>query len=543
MSAWFDTFGWKFKKKDDVQSIKAGYVAPQNDDATFVLGEGYYGSYAYQLNFDQNIVDDFTLIHKYRSIAMHPEVDRAINEICNEVIDGTTKSAPLEIVLDELEQPETIKTKIRSEFDQLMKLMNFNKDSYKIFRKWYVDGRMFYHIIIDKNRPADGIQELRYISPLHIKKIREEKTELQDGIPVVVSYEDYFIYSRDLKNTTTPGTGGIKLTTDSVAYCNSGLVDESRNLVYSYLQKSIRACNQLRMEEDAIVIYRIARAPERRVFSIEIGNIPRGKGEEHLRQVQARFKNKLVYDASQGEVKDATNMMSMLEDYWLPTRDGKGSSITTLPGGQNLGEIQDIDYFRKKLFESLGVPLGRLMSDQSGAFGLGRSGEITREEVQFGAFIERLRKEFSSIFMDLLRTQLILKKIISPDEWEELAQEISFDFASNTYFAELKENEIFRERITTLQLIDPAGPFVGKYYSVEWLKKNILKQSDDDIKEMQKQMDEENKQAAEDLANGTGPQPMMGPEPIQDPNALLPEPSAAMAGQSQYPIPQPNEQV
>ena len=506
MKSLFDSFGWKFKRSKEKEEVKAGYVAPSSDDAAFTLGGGLYGSYAYQVSFDQNITNEFALIQKYRSIALHPEADRAINEICNEVIDGTTDSAPIEIVLDKLKQPESIKKKIREEFDTIIEMMNFHEESYQIFRKWYVDGRTFYHIIIDSEHSDKGIQELRYISPLHIKKIREEITEIKNGIPIIVKYEDYFLYSRELKHSVTPGTGGIKLTMDSVAYCNSGLVDEDRNLVYSYLQKSIRSINQLRMEEDAIIIYRLARAPERRIFYIDVGNMPKNKAEEYVRSVQARFKNKMVYDAETGEVKDSLNILSMMEDYWMPRREGgKGTEVTTLPGGQNLGEIQDIDYFRKKVFESLGVPLGRLMSDQAAGFSVGRSSEITREEVQFGAFIERLRKQFSNIFKDILKTQLILRKIISPDEWIEFSQNISFSFAQNTFFAELKENEMFRERITTLQLIDP-GPYIGKYYSRAYLKKNLLKQSDEDIKEMEKEMqDEEEPETEEEMNPLTNP--------------------------------------
>lgn len=518
MASFFDIFGWKFKKPLVDQDIKAGYVAPQNETAAFVVGEGYYGSYAYQLNFDQNITDDFALIHKYRQIALHPEVDRAICEIVNEAIDGTTEDEPATLNLDDLKQPESIKKKITEEFEKILQLLDFDAESYEIFRKWYVDGRMYYHIIIDPKKTDEGIQELRYISPLHIKKIREEKTELQNGIPVVIKYDDFFLYSRDLKNTVTPGTGGIKLTTDSVAYCNSGIIDETRNLVYSYLQKSLRATNQLRMEEDAIVIYRLARAPERRVFYVDVGNLPKGKAEEYLKNIQARYKNKMIYDGGTGEVKDAVNNLSMLEDYWMPRREGgKGTEITTLPGGQNLGEIQDIDYFRRKVFESLGVPLGRLMSDQSGGFPGAQLSLITREEVQFGAFIQRLRKRFGTFFKDLLKTQLILKKIITPDEWEELSKDIDVCFAENTYFAELKENEILRERITTLQLIDPQ-PIIGKYISVKWAKKNIMKQDDEEIEQMQKEMDEE-ADAEADLLK----QQMEDGMPPQDPNALLPQ--------------------
>lgn len=518
-NSFFDIFGWKFKRPEQEQDIKAGYVAPQNDTAAFVVGEGYYGSYAYQLNFDQNITDDFALIHKYRQIALHPEADRAINEIVNEAIDGTTDDEPATLNLDDLEQPESIKNKLHDEFKKILQLMNFDQESYEIFRKWYVDGRLYYHIIIDPKKTAEGIQELRYISPLHIKKIREEKTELQNGIPVVVQYDDFFLYSRDLKNTTTPGTGGIKLTTDSVAYVNSGIIDETRNLVYGYLQKSMRASNQLRMEEDAVIIYRLARAPERRVFYVDVGNLPKGKAEEYLKNIQTRYKNKMIYDGGTGEVKDSVNNLSMLEDYWMPRREGgKGTEITTLQGGQNLGEIQDIDYFRKKLFESLGVPLGRLMSDQSPGFPGAQLSLISREEVQFGAFITRLRKRFGNLFKDLLKTQLILKKIISPEEWEEFAQSIEVDFAENTYFAELKENEMLRERITTLQLIDPQ-PIIGRYISMKWAKKNILKQSDEEIEEMQKEMDEE-QDAADDLLKQQQEDGM----PPQDPNALLPQP-------------------
>ena len=527
-NSWLEMFGWELKRKssDNPATVAAGYIAPQNENAAFTVGEGYYGSYAYQLSFDQNITDDFALIHKYRQVALHPEVDRAINEIVNEAIDGTTEEKPAKLNLDDLKQPDSIKDKIQEQFDKILELMDFNEESYEIFRKWYVDGRMYYHMIIDKDNTKDGIQELRYISPLHIKKMREEKTELKNGVPIVVSSEDYFVYSRDLKNTSTPGTGGIKITTDSIAYCTSGLVDEVRNLVYSYLQRSTRTCNQLRMEEDALVIYRLARAPERRAFYIDVGNMPKGKAEEHVRAVQARFKNKMIYDSTTGEVKDSLNNLSMLEDYWIPRREGgTATEIVPIAGGANLGEIADIEYFRKKLFESMGVPLGRLMSDQSSPFTIGQSQLITREEVTFAAFIDRLRKRFANIFKTILRMQLILTNVISIDEWEEIKEHIKVDFASNTYFEELKNNEILRERMTTLTMIDP-GPYIGRYFSKAWARKNILKFDDETIKQMKKEMKDEEGEDDEFMAKQAAA--MMPPEegepapPPSDPTSLLP---------------------
>lgn len=533
-----DMMGWKLKSTKEDKKIDAGYVAPQNDDAVFTIGEGYYGSYAYQLNFDQNITDEFQLIHKYRAISLHPEVDRAIAEIVNEVIDGTTDKVPVRILLDNLQQPDSIKKTITDEFENILHLLDFNNKSYTIFRKWYVDGRLFYHIVIDTDKPIDGIKELRYVSPLHIKKIREERTELRNGIPIVVSAEDYFIYSRDLKNTLTPapGTGGIKLPSDSVAYCTSSLIDEQKNLVYSYLQKAIRPTNILRMEEDALVIYRLARAPERRIFKVDVGNLPKATAEQYMRNLQAKYKNQLVYDGGTGEVKDSSYQMTMLEDFWLPVREnGRGTDVTTLPGGENLGEINDIEYFRKKVMESLNVPMGRLTTDGgSGGFNMGRPEEISREEVQFAAFIEKIRKEFSQLFYTLLRTQLILKKVIAPDEWDrEFKNQIKFDFLKNTFFAELKENEMLREKLVTLQLIDPRPP-IGIYFSEEWAKKHALRQTEEEIAEMQKQMDKEKEKNQVDgyegdptsLFGGSGP---MGPMGAVD-NTGAPQPAEKLGG-------------
>lgn len=500
MNNWIDKLGWKFKKTEEEQEVKSGYVAPQNDSAAFTIGSGYVGQYSYHMNFDQSVTDLNTLILKYREISMHPEVNKAVNEIVNEAIDGTTNGSPVSVHLDDLEQPDSIKKKITEEFDKILELMKFNQESYEIFRKWFIDGRLHFQVVIDNQKSTEGIKELRYIPSLNIKKIREEKNELICNIPTVVGYEDYYLYSKDkagVTNTfggTSSGTT-IRLTSDSIAYCDSGIVDDQRNIVYGELQKAIRSANQLRMVEDAVIIYRLARAPERRVFYVDVGNLPKGKAEEFLRDLQNRYKNKMVYDGNTGEVKDSTNTLSMLEDFWMPRREGgKGTEVTTLPGGQNLGEIQDITYFKRKLFESMSVPLGRLTGDTSPTMGLGRSNEITREEVQFGAYIERLRKRFSIIFYEILKRQLILKKIISPQEWKQISSKISFDFSQNTFFAELKEIEIMKERISAVQLVDPS-PIVGKYLSKEYVMREFLKFDELKSKKMEEQIDKEKKES------------------------------------------------
>ena len=493
-----EAFGWQFKKKDSDKKIDAPYTQPSNDDAAFVLGSNYYGMSSHSLSIDQSFTNENELILKYREMSLHPEVDSAINDIVNEAVDGSANSSPVEIVLDEMNQSDKIKEKIREEFERIVRMMNFNNDAYEIFRKWYVDGRIHFQIIIDPKNPSKGIKELRYLSSINIKKIREEIFRPgPGGIQLLDRIDEYYLYAQDAQRQKSVG---LKLPLDSVCYVTSGLLDEQANLVQSYLHKSIRPANQLRMIEDAIIIYRLSRAPERRVFYVDVGTLPKNKAEEYLKSVMNRSKNKMVYDAVTGEVKDSKNTLSMMEDFWLPRREGgKGTEVTTLPGGQNLGDIDDIEYFKKKLFQSLNVPVSRIMSDGSQGFNIGRSSEITREEVQYNKFITRLRKKFSKIFLVLLKAQLVLKKVISEDEWELLKEEISFDFLSDTFFSELKNAEILRERLASLSEIEP---YIGIHFSKEWVRKEVLNMTEDKIEEMKKQMEEEAKEEPDEDDQG-----------------------------------------
>lgn len=527
-----ETLGWEFRKKKSDKKVKAPYVQPHNDDAAFVVGTSSYSYASHHLSLDQTFDSENDLIRKYREMSLHPEVDNAIVDIVNEAIDGTNESAPVEIVLDDLEQTTRIKNIITEEFDNILKLLDFNNESYEIFRKWYVDGKIHYHIIINENSSKNGIEELRYISPLHIKKIREEKKGIgEGGVEIIEEIDEYFVYTPEIHKSKSVG---IKLTTDSVCYVTSGLIDEENNKVYSYLHKAIKPTNQLRMMEDAIIIYRLSRAPERRVFYIDVGNLPKNKAEEYLRGVMNKYKNKMVYDAITGEVKDHKNTLSMMEDFWLPRREGgRGTEISTLDGGQNLGQLEDIDHFQKKLYQSLSVPYSRIAGDDAAGFNLGRSSEITRDEVKYSKFIARLRKKFSMIFVELLKTQLILKKIITADEWDEIEEQISFNFLSDTFFAEMKEAEMLRERIGTLA---EMREYIGTYFSMEWARKNILQMTDEDITEMKKQIEKEQKEEPEMIAkfqnmlgndgmDGFGADTFaMGTETLGSPEAQQPAP-------------------
>ena len=430
------------------------------------------------------------LIRRYREIALHPECDMAIEDIVNEAIVANELKDAVKLNLENVEYSKEIRHKIEKEFVEVLRLMNFNTRGHDIFRRWYVDGRVYYHKIIDRESPVKGITELRYIDPRKIKKIREIRKKRPDGatpygLTVVDEFEEYFIYNeKGVSNTTS---GGIKIAPDAIAFCPSGIVDQNKNLVLSYLHKAIKPVNQLRMIEDASVIYRIARAPERRIFKIDVGNLPKVKAEQYLRDVMARYRNKLVYDATTGEIRDDRNYMSMLEDFWLPSREGgRGTQIDTLPGGANLGEIADIEYFRAKLYRSLNVPVSRLES--SSGFNLGRSTEITRDELKFTKFVQRLRKKFTEIFNDILRTQLVLKGVIAEEEWFKLRDKIQYSFLQDGHFAELKESEMLMER---LRLADSMRDYVGKYYSVEFIRKNVLRQTDKEITDIDKQIKKE----------------------------------------------------
>ena len=484
-------FGFEIKRKEK----ELGAVTPPaTDDGTYDISGG--GFYSTILDTDGRSRTEDDLIRRYRDIAIQPECDSAIEDIVSEAIASDERDMCVSIALDNLQVSATIKKRIKEEFERILQLLDFNNKAHDIFRRWYVDGRIFYHKVIDTQNPRKGIQQLRYIDPRKIKKVREVETNRKGQVDVVKKFKEFYIYNQhghQVNNTST----GVKLTFDSIAYCPSGLIDMHKGTVLSYLNKAIKPVNQLRMIEDSVVIYRISRAPERRIFYIDVGNLPKIKAEQYLKDVMNRYRNKLVYDASTGEIRDDRNHMSMLEDFWLPRREGgRGTEITTLPGGANLGEIDDITYFQRKLYRSLNVPISRLEAEQN--FSLGRSTEITRDELKFTKFVSKLRKKFSVIFNDLLRTQLILTGVIAEEEWKQMSEHIQFDFLQDNNFTELKNAELLKER---LEMLSQVENYVGTYFSKEWIKKNVLHLTDDEISEMQKQMDSEGDDNGEDGDN------------------------------------------
>ena len=486
-----ELFGFNITRVKPQTDPKQQFSMPQADDGTQVVAAGgFFGSY---LDMDGSAKTEQDLIRRYREIALHPECDMAIEDIVNEAITSNENQQSVKVVTERLPYGASVKTKIEEEFAEVLRLMQFNTRGHDIFRRWYVDGRIFYQKIIDSENTKNGIVELKYLDPRKIKKIREVRKRRPEGMvsPTNINIADetveYFVFNeRGISGAAA--IQGIRIAVDTIAYCPSGLIDQNKNgLVLSYLHKAIKPVNQLRMIEDAAVIYRIARAPERRIFKIDVGNLPKVKAEQYLRDVMARYRNKLVYDAATGEVRDDRNYMSMLEDFWLPSREGgRGTDITTLPGGQNLGEISDIEYFRSKLYRSLNVPVSRLES--SSGFNLGRSTEITRDELKFTKFVGRLRKKFTEVFNDLLRTQLIIKGIIAETEWPLVRDSIFYDFLQDGHFAELKNSEMLRERIN---LAREVRDYIGKFYSVGYVRRNILKQSESDIKKMDAEIKKE----------------------------------------------------
>ena len=486
---------------------------PKNneDGADYYLASGFYGQY---LDVEGVFKTEYDLIRRYREMALHPECDSAIEDILCEAIVSDQNDSPIQIDLENLNVGPNIKDLIRGEFQYIKEMLDFDKKSHEIFRNWYVDGRIYYHKVIDLEKPEEGIKELRYIDALKIKYVREQKKKgganaIQytnnarpglDGNPLDAEFpglSEYFIYTPNSYQKNQYGSvavsgqqkDAVKFAKDAIAYCTSGLVDRNKHTVLSYLQKAIKALNQLRMIEDSLVIYRMSRAPERRIFYIDVGNLPKAKAEQYLREVMSRYRNKLTYDASTGEVRDDKKYMSMMEDFWLPRREGgRGTEISTLPGGQNLGELTDVEYFQKKLFRSLNVPESR-MADNSG-FSLGRSSEILRDELKFTKFVGRMRKRFSNLFHDILKTQLILKNVVTPEEWERMSDHIQYDFLYDNHFAELKDSELMQER---LGLLATAHPYIGEYYSVDYIRRKILRQTDSEIVEQDKIMDAEKK--------------------------------------------------
>jgi len=467
-------------------SKQAFTVATPDDGTTTISAGGYFGQY---LDMEVNAKDDFDLIRRYREIAQHPECDMAVEDIINEVVVSDERDSSVSISLDKLAISENIKGKIRNEFQECLSLLNFDEKGHDIFKRWYIDGRIYFHKVIDPKSPRKGLTEIRYIDPRKIKKVREV-TKGRDskgtGIEVVEQTNEWFVYNEKGMSAAN-SNAGLKITTDSITYVTSGQVDATKNMVMGHLHKAIKPVNQLRMIEDAVVIYRIVRAPERRIFYVDVGNLPKVKAESYLRDVMARYRNKLVYDASTGEIRDDRKHMSMLEDFWLPRRDGaKGTEVTTLPGGQNLGEISDVVYFQKKLYKSLNVPISRMESENG--FNIGKAAEITRDELKFTKFIQRLRKRFTQVFQDILKTQLVLKGVITIEDWQRIKEHIQYDYLKDGYFAELKNAEMLRER---LSLANEVGPYIGKFYSIEYVRKYVLRQSDEDILEIDSQIADE----------------------------------------------------
>jgi hypothetical protein len=509
-------FGFTLGKKDIVQVEKpeqASFALPTqtiDDGAVNITSNAYYGTY---VDLEGSIRNELELITRYREMANHPELEMAIDEIVNEAITFSSDKRILDINLDKVKATDSIKKKISEEFDTVLRLLNFSNLASDLFKRWYIDGRMYYHIVVNDKNPKEGIQELRYIDPRKIRKVREilKGRDPKTGAQVVASTAEYYVYN-DKGTTTQTYTAstnqGLRIAPDSIININSGLMDAKNTFVISFLHKVIKPLNQLRMIEDAIVIYRISRAPERRIFYIDVGNLPKGKAEQYLRDVMIKYRNKMVYDASTGELRDDRKHMSMLEDFWLPRREGgKGTEITTLPAGQNLGELEDVKYFQKKLLNALNVPLSRLDEQGGGGFaGLGRSQEITRDELKFAKFIQRLRNKFSQIFSEALGTQLILKNICTSEEWKEYKEVIFYDYKKDNNFTELREAELLQNR---LQMVGMVDPYIGKYFSHEFVKKKVLQMTDEEIEEMQKQIDDEDERG---LAG-----PTMGQEPQEPP--------------------------
>ena len=494
-----------FSIEDDSKKSK-GIVSPvpQNneDGADYFLSSGFYGQY---VDIEGVFRTEFDIIKRYRDMSLHPECDTAIEHVVNEAIVSDLNDSPVEIDLDNLNVSDGLKKVIRNEFKGVKELLDFDSKSHEIFRNWYVDGRLYYHKVIDTKKPDEGIQEIRYIDSLKIKLMRiREKDGDKRGVPVlpmggpnsaeavtkdakVIEYYTYYPQGMAQKYGSVAGKG-IRIAKDSICHVHSGLVDRNKKIGLSYLHKAIKGLNQLRMIEDSLVIYRMSRAPERRIFYIDVGNLPKVKAEQYLRDVMQRYRNKLVYDANTGEVKDDKKFMSMLEDFWLPRREGgRGTEISTLPGGQNLGELTDIEYFQKKLYRSLNVPESRI--GDTGGFNLGRSSEILRDELMFSKFVGRLRKRFSLLFLDLMKTQLVLKNIVTPDDWEKMREHIQFDYLYDNHFAELKDHELMSERLNIMVAIEP---YIGTYYSRDHVKRKILRQTDEEIEEMRQEMEEEN---------------------------------------------------
>ena len=519
------------KEKPEQQSFVLPSAAQLDDGAVTITQNAYYGTY---VDLEGSVRNEIELITRYREMSNHPECQMAIDEIVNEAITHDDRGKVVDLVLDNLKQPESIKKKIIEEFENIQKMLNFNNLADDLFKRWYIDGRMFYHVVVNDKNPKEGIQELRYIDPRKIRKVREVKKERdpKTGALVVDSVAEYYVFND--RGTTTQTftanvTQGLRIAPESIININSGLMDAKNTFVISYLHKAIKPLNQLRMIEDAIVIYRISRAPERRIFYIDVGNLPKGKAEQYLRDIMIKYRNKMVYDANTGELRDERKHMSMLEDFWLPRREGgKGTEITTLPAGQNLGELEDVKYFQKKLLQSLNVPYSRLESQEGGMAGLGRSQEVTRDELKFAKFVIRLRNKFAQIFDEALKIQLVLKGICTREEWDEFKEDIYYDFRKDNNFTELREAELLQNR---LQMVGMVDPFVGRYFSNHYVMNKILMMTDEEIEKMQEEIKEE---------KDTLPPEMQGPMAMQQAQAEQEQQPAEDEQSAQQAEPQDN---
>jgi hypothetical protein len=498
------------QKAEEDSLVQQSFAPPSSDDgALTITSAAYYGTY---VDLDGTAKNEVELISRYREMAMQPEIESAIDDIINEAIVQDDDGRNVKLIMDNLKQPDKIKKAIADEFQTVLRVLNYNNMAVDIFRRYYIDGRLFYHIIIDRENPTAGIKELRYIDPRKIRKVRElrKKKDERTGVEIMAVINEYYIYNDKAITGTQSNYGpvGTRITKDSIININSGLMDSRRAVVLSYLHKAIKPLNQLRMIEDATVIYRISRAPERRIFYIDVGNLPKLKAEQYLRDIMIKYKNKLVYDANTGEVRDDRKFLSMMEDFWLPRREGgKGTEITTLPGGQNLGELEDVKYFEKKLYKSLNVPISRLES--SSGFTIGRSSEITRDELKFAKFIDRLRNKFAELFDQALRIQCVLKGICTDAEFTEFKEHMYYDFIKDNNFAELKEAELMANRLSLLQQVDP---YTGTYYSMGWIRRNVLRMDDDEIKLIDQEIDDEKKAGFEvptEVQNAVTQQKMM----------------------------------
>jgi len=494
-----DFFGFEINRKSK-EPVRPSFVprVDTDDGAGVIQAGGHFGAYI-DLDGDK-VKSEVELIFKYRDIAAQPECDQAIEDIVGEAIVGNHEESPVKLVLEGLKVSNNIKDSIIKEFKSILSLLGFNQYAHEIFRKWYVDGRLPYHIIIDTDNPKQGIKELRYIDPTKLRKVKEveEEADPKTGAKLIKKVDEYFVFQDNMMGKYNEG---VKIYPDAIAYCTSGVMDPQRKRILSYLHKALKPVNQLRMMEDSLVIYRISRAPERRIFYIDVGNLPKGKAEEYLRGIMNQYRNKLVYDAKTGDIKDDRKHMSMLEDFFLPRREGgRGTEISTLPGGENLGQIDDIIYFQKKLYRSLNVPTDRL--EQESSYTLGRTTEITRDEVKFKKFVDRLRKRFSDLFMQLLKTQLLLKGVITKEDWKSWKEKITFDFIEDNYFSELKESEMIRERFEMLSSLDE---YMGTFVSKAWVQKNILRFTEADIRKMQQEIDKENKAGELDMPDPDDP--------------------------------------